>query len=306
MADPFTLRIYVPSGDPEGLRIVDRMNWTGRGYAFPRDRWAEVKARSELARPGVYILLGYEEDELKNERPVAYIGQTDNLKARIEGHDLKKEWWDRAILFLSANDGLNRAHTTWLEWELIQRAASAKRCRLENRAEPGEPNLIESEKADTRGFLNELLRLMPVMGVHVFEMPKLPAPAALAAAGLAPEPRDIRDTIIVPAQREGFERVFLGENAWWAIRVAEKHRPNLKWIASYQTLPVAAVTHLAEIDHFEPYGDTGKWKVVFKAQAAPLERPIPFGEAPSGAMQGPRYTTRAALLSAKTLKDLTR
>ena len=88
MADPFTLRIYVPSGDPEGLRIVDRMNWTGRGYAFPRDRWAEAKARSELTRPGVYVLAGYEEDELKNERTVAYIGQTDNLKSRIDGHDL--------------------------------------------------------------------------------------------------------------------------------------------------------------------------------------------------------------------------
>jgi len=115
----------------------------------------------------------------------------------------------------------------------------------------------------------------------------------------------VRDTIIVPAQQEGFERVFLGENAWRAIRIAEKHRPNLKWIASYQTMPVAAVTHLAEIDHFEPYGDKGKWKVVFKERAVPLERPIPFGDAASGAMQGPRYTTRAALLSAKRVKDLT-
>jgi hypothetical protein len=138
---------------------------------------------------------------------------------------------------------------------------------------------------------------MPVMGVHVFEMPKVPAPAALVAAGLAPEPRDMRDTIIVPAQQEGFEGVFLGENAWRAIRIAEKHRPNLKWIASYQTLPVAAVTHLAEIDHFEPYGDTEKWKVVFKARAAPLERPIPFGDAPVRCNAGtPLHDARSALL----------
>jgi len=27
--NPFTIRIFVPDGDPEGVRIIDRMNWTG-------------------------------------------------------------------------------------------------------------------------------------------------------------------------------------------------------------------------------------------------------------------------------------
>ena len=35
MSDPFTIRIFVPDGDPEGLRIIDRMNWTGLGIVFP-------------------------------------------------------------------------------------------------------------------------------------------------------------------------------------------------------------------------------------------------------------------------------
>jgi len=29
MADPYTIRIFVPYGNPDGLRIIDRMNWTG-------------------------------------------------------------------------------------------------------------------------------------------------------------------------------------------------------------------------------------------------------------------------------------
>jgi hypothetical protein len=304
MSDPFTLRIYVPSGDPDGVRIVDRMNWTGRGYFIPRDRWVEVKTRTELNRPGIYVLVGYEVDELGNERPVAYIGQTDNIKERIDFHDIKKEFWESAIVFLSASDGLNRAHTTWLEWQLLQHATKAKRCRLENRAEPNEPTLIESEKADTRAFLAEILRMMPVMGLHIFELPKAPSPSALAAAGLAPEPAEVRDTIIVPAQADGFERAFIGANAWWAIRVAEKYRPNLKWIAAYQVRPIAAITHLAEIAHIEPYGDGGKYRVVFKGPAAQLEKQIPFGDAVSGSMQGPRYTSHKALLTARTVKDL--
>jgi transposase len=32
-ADPFTIRIFVADGDPEGIRLVDRMNWTGVGVA---------------------------------------------------------------------------------------------------------------------------------------------------------------------------------------------------------------------------------------------------------------------------------
>ena len=46
MSDPFTIRIFVPDGDPEGIKIIDRMNWTGLGIVFPRSRWHEVKQRS--------------------------------------------------------------------------------------------------------------------------------------------------------------------------------------------------------------------------------------------------------------------
>ncbi len=54
MTDPFTIRIFVPDGDPEGIRLIDRMNWTSIGVALPRARWPEVKLRT-----GVYVLVGY-------------------------------------------------------------------------------------------------------------------------------------------------------------------------------------------------------------------------------------------------------
>ncbi len=50
-------------GDPEGVRIVDRMNWTGVGVVFPRERWASARLRPELARTGVYVLVGYKEGD---------------------------------------------------------------------------------------------------------------------------------------------------------------------------------------------------------------------------------------------------
>jgi hypothetical protein len=29
----YTIRIFVADGDPEGVRVIDRMNWTGTGTA---------------------------------------------------------------------------------------------------------------------------------------------------------------------------------------------------------------------------------------------------------------------------------
>ena len=61
MTEPFTLRVFVPSGDPEATRIVEKMNWTGRGYYVPRDDWSNLRLRSEMTGAGVYILLGHEQ-----------------------------------------------------------------------------------------------------------------------------------------------------------------------------------------------------------------------------------------------------
>jgi len=33
---PFSIRIFVPDGDPDGLRLVEKSNWTGLGVVFKR------------------------------------------------------------------------------------------------------------------------------------------------------------------------------------------------------------------------------------------------------------------------------
>ncbi len=40
MPTPFSLRIFVADGDPDGLRIVERSNWVGRALVFTRAAWA--------------------------------------------------------------------------------------------------------------------------------------------------------------------------------------------------------------------------------------------------------------------------
>ena len=96
MADPFTIRILVPDGDPEGVRLIDRMNRTGLGIVFPRAKWPETKGRPEFGRTGVYVLVGYggEADEL----PTLHVGQADGVRNRIDSHYQAKEFWDWAVV----------------------------------------------------------------------------------------------------------------------------------------------------------------------------------------------------------------
>src|SRR5271169_4009277 len=87
---PFTIRIFVPDGDPEGVRLIDRMNWTGHGIVFPREKWPTTKQRSEFSRTGVYILTGYDEGA-NEDLPTIYIGEGDVIRNRIESHYQNKD-----------------------------------------------------------------------------------------------------------------------------------------------------------------------------------------------------------------------
>jgi hypothetical protein len=303
MAEPYTIRIFLPDGDPEGLRIIDRMNWTGLGIVFPRENWTKIKQRPDFSKPGVYILVGYVSDN--DDLPTIYIGQGDVVRARLDSHVQNKEFWSKAVVFVSGSGGLNRAHATWLEHALIRRAATVRQSHLENGTEPQEPALSEAEKADTQAFLREILQILPLVGLTAFEIPK--AIAEPLAKSVGSDPLKARsgepDTIIVPAQKDGFANVFLGENAWYAIRISGGMISKIKFIAAYQSQPISAITHVAPVARIEPHGDSGKYKLIFSEPAKPIG-PIPFGDAPSGSMQGSRYTTYEKLMKAKTISDL--
>lgn len=51
----FSVRIFMPSGKPEGLRVVEKSNWSGQGLVFPRSLYGAERKRPELTRTGVYI-----------------------------------------------------------------------------------------------------------------------------------------------------------------------------------------------------------------------------------------------------------
>ena len=188
---------------------------------------------------------------------------------------------------------------------LIMRAKLANRSHLNNGNTPTEPTLSEADKADTNLFLKEILQVLPLVGLRAFEIPVPVATANTPATTVleVPKSSDELDTIIVPAQKDGFDKVFIGQNAWWAIRIGSSMLSKIKYIAAYQSQPVRALTHVAPVASIEPYGEYGKYKLVFSEPARPIE-PIPLADAIPGTLQGPRYTTYARLINAKKVTDL--
>ena len=164
---------------------------------------------------------------------------------------------------------------------------------------PNEPILTESEKADTKEFLHEILSILPLVEIRVFEEAK--------KINVSDQPpatkKTINDTIVIPAQEDGFKNVFLGENCWYSIRIGGGKLKDIKYIAAYQTSPISSITHYAEVQSIEPYGDGEKYKLNFSAPATKIE-PIVYGSAKAGMLQSPRYTSFKKLLTAKELVDL--
>ena len=159
----------MPHGEPEGVRIIEKSNWTGQGIVFPRSRFAEVRRREEVKRIGVYVLWGPSES---GNLPLAYLGQGDSLLSRLAIHLKNKDFWTHAVAFISKDQYLNKAHVHYLEARMVTLAIEAKRCELDNANTPQEPSLSDVDKVDAELYLADMLLCLQVVGVNFLENPR--------------------------------------------------------------------------------------------------------------------------------------
>ncbi|MEZ5517405.1 MAG: GIY-YIG nuclease family protein [Gammaproteobacteria bacterium] len=174
MTKPATIKLFLVTGQPDGLRTAEISNWSGIAVAGPRSDLTALKARQELKSPGLYFLIG--EDEASDSTRI-YIGESENVAKRLGGRDhTGKEFWVSAICFVSKDNNLTKGHINYLEGQLIKRAKELK-IPAENGQGSGS-SLPESDIADMDEFLAKIYQLLPILGLRVFEVPEKVNPDA--------------------------------------------------------------------------------------------------------------------------------
>lgn len=166
MSRPQTIQIFLPSGDPRGLRVAEITTRIIRVIEVPRNRLAEFLSMPEAQQVGVYFLMGeFSETGL----PRVYIGQSGNMGTRLIQHNQGKDFWNRALVVVSLTNSLTQTHALFLEWFAIAEATKASRYSLENGNTGARPYTPSPLQADCYEIHETAATLLATLGQPIFE-----------------------------------------------------------------------------------------------------------------------------------------
>jgi len=166
-----TIKVFLVDGEPDGFRIAEIFNWTGKIFVFPRTQLDHFGKRGEAQRTGIYFLVGEDPDNPLQER--VYTGESDNIFKRLVSHsrDEEKDFWNQSIVIISKDMNLTKAHVRYLESKMIQTISQGGHAKLVNNTQPDKIELPESDLADMNLFLEHIRMMLPVLGFS-FAQPK--------------------------------------------------------------------------------------------------------------------------------------
>ncbi|MDA8453039.1 hypothetical protein M4R23_25175, partial [Acidovorax sp. GBBC 3332] len=157
-----TIKLFLPFGDPKRVRTAEISNWSGKAVAAPKTDLADLLVRHELQSSGIYFLIGTNPETAEL---AAYIGEAEIVSERLKQHK-SKEFWNSAIVFVSKDENLTKAHIRYLEGRLLERATMVGRYKLTNTQVSG-ARLPESDQQDMEVFLERIAQLLPVLGSDI-------------------------------------------------------------------------------------------------------------------------------------------
>lgn len=161
-----SIRIYLADATVTGIRYAELVNWTGHAIACPRNRLSELKNWPESSKPGVYFLF---EGRFGSSKPMAYIGESENVTQRITNHDRNKEFWSEVVIFTSKDENLTKAHIKYLESALVYLSKNADRYELENGNTPPESSLPRADRDAMEEFVENARMVLGTLGYSILE-----------------------------------------------------------------------------------------------------------------------------------------
>ena len=166
MPRPQTIQIFLPAGDPRGIRVAEITTRIVRVIEVPRSQLGEFIKTPEAQQVGVSFLLG----ELSEAGlPRVYIGQSGSIGGRLVQHNQGKDFWNRALVVISLTNSMTQTHALFLEWFAIQQATQAGRYSLENGNFGARPHTPAPLEADCHEIHETAATLLATLGQPIFE-----------------------------------------------------------------------------------------------------------------------------------------
>jgi hypothetical protein len=160
-----TIKIFLIDGDPNGRMSCELSNWSGKAYKIPRIKIKDCIDRNDLSSTGVYLLFGKDDDG----KDQVYIGEAESILKRLNQQLTSKDFWNEAIVFISKDENLNKAHIKYLENRLHDIAKVANRYKVDNSIVPTQSSISESDRAEMEEFIEYIKMLVNTLGHKVFD-----------------------------------------------------------------------------------------------------------------------------------------
>lgn len=162
---PKTIQIFLPGGDPRGIRVAEITTRIVQVIEVPRSLLQDFFKMPESDQVALYFLFGESEDETEQK---VYIGQTGDLRVRLAKHNKEKDFWDRALVLISRTNSLTQTHALFLEWYCIQEARKAGRYADENGNGGSKPHTPAPLAADCLEIFETGQTLLATIGYPIF------------------------------------------------------------------------------------------------------------------------------------------
>ena len=159
-----TIKLFLIDGDPNGRISCELSNWAGKAYKIPRINIRNCSDREDLVKTGVYLLFGKDEEDTDQ----VYIGEAESILKRLNQHLTERDFWNEAIIFISKDENLNKAHIKYLENRLYEIARTAKRYKTVNTNTPTQSSLSEADREEMEEFIENIKMLVSMLGHKVF------------------------------------------------------------------------------------------------------------------------------------------
>lgn len=164
---PQTIQIFLPTGDPNGIRQAEITTRSVRVFDVPRSELKLFTETPESTQPGLYFLLS---DENGDGEPEVYIGESDSLRDRLKNHDSKRTW-DRVVAAVSTSNSWTKVHVQYMERQAISLAKAAGARQLGNSAAGYSSHVPAPLVADCEEYLETIRVLVSTLGFNFLEVP---------------------------------------------------------------------------------------------------------------------------------------